>query len=467
MHPDHPTPESDHRSTFEVIVIETASLGDRSYIAHDGRIAVVIDPQRDIDRIEAELTKRDLELALILETHLHNDYVSGGLTLSRITQAEYGHAHAEQLHFDHRPLRPGERLQVGGMDVEVVATPGHTEHHLSYIVRAPGHPAAAFTGGSLLYGTVGRTDLVAGELTDELTRSQHRSARQLADMLADEALIYPTHGFGSFCASARSDDDSDGTLATERHVNLALTIDDEDAFVQRLISGLTAYPAYYSHMAPINRAGAVAIDLSTPAPVDPIELSRRIHRGEWVVDLRERTLFAQDHVAGTIGIELADGFATYLGWLIPWGMPLTMLADTEDEIHEAQRQIVRIGIDRPSGAAAGGIENWGAGADRRAYPIATFAALASPPDTLIVLDVRRTDEHESSHIAGAVNIPLNELIGRLHEVPNGQLWVHCASGFRASIATSILDRAGHDVVLIDDDFDNACDAERDLVTPSD
>ena len=321
--------------------------------------AIVIDPPRDIDRIESELASRSLTLELILETHVHNDYVSGGLTLSRTTSATYAHARAETLHFDHHPIDPGERLRVGDMDVEVVATPGHTEHHLAYIVRVAGQPPAAFTGGSLLYGTVGRTDLVADELTDELTRRQHRSARALADRLPDDACIYPTHGFGSFCASAGSGDDSDGTLATERRVNLALTIDDEDQFVERLVSGLTAHPAYYAHMAPINRAGGVAIDLSPPAPVDPIELARRIHRGEWVVDLRQRKLFANEHLTGTIGIELADGFATYLGWLIPWGMPLTLLADTVEQIHDAQRQLVRIGIDRPAGAASGGIDTWG------------------------------------------------------------------------------------------------------------
>jgi hydroxyacylglutathione hydrolase len=450
-------------AVLEVIVIETGSLGDRSYIAHDDSTAIVIDPPRDIDRIQSELADRDLTLELILETHVHNDYISGGLTLSRTSEATYGHAREETLHFDHRPVTHGDRLKVGEMDVEVIATPGHTQHHLAYIITVAGHAPAAFTGGSLLYGTVGRTDLVAEDLTDQLTRQQHQSTRSLARRLPDDTRIYPTHGFGSFCASARGDEVSDGTLATERLVNLALTIDDEDEFVERLVSGLTAYPAYYSHMAPINRAGAVAIDLSPPAPVDPTELARRIHGGEWVVDLRQRTLFANEHLVGTIGIELADDFATYLGWLIPWGMPLTLLADDAEQIHEAQRQLVRIGIDRPAGAASGGIEHWGGSVDRRSYMVERFSGLANAGNAT-VLDVRRVDEYASSHIDTAVNIPLNELTERIDEVPSGDLWVHCATGFRASIAASILDRAGHTVTLIDDDFDHAADSKMHLTT---
>jgi hydroxyacylglutathione hydrolase len=452
-------------AVFEVVVIETASLGDRSYVAHDGHLAVVVDPQRDVDRVAQILAARSLTAELILETHVHNDYISGGLTLSRTTHALYVHAADEQLQFEHHSAGDGERFTVGAMEIEVVATPGHTTHHLSYIIRVADEPPAVFTGGSLLYGTVGRTDLVDPDLTDELTRRQRRSARRLADMLPDDARIYPTHGFGSFCASAMSDAESDGTLGTERHVNLALTIDDEDDFVRRLVSGLTAYPAYYAHMAPINRAGAVPIDLSTPAPVDPVDLACRIHRGEWAVDLRKRTLFAAEHMAGTIGIELADGFATYLGWLIPWGMPLTLLADNADEILDAQRQLVRIGIDRPAGASSHGLESWVGNADRRSYPVATFADLATAGASATVLDVRRTDEYDDSHIQAALNIPLHELLDRVGDVPDEVIWVHCATGYRAGIAASLLDRAGRPVTLIDDDWTHAANS-RMPITPT-
>lgn len=440
-----------------VVTIETPSLGDRTYLVHDGEVALVIDPQRDLDRVLGAAADAGVRITHVAETHLHNDYVSGGLALARRTGARYLHAAAERVSFAHDPVVGGDILRVGDMDVEVLATPGHTPHHLSYLVRRPGAPPAAFTGGSLLYGTVGRTDLVATESTEELTRAQYRSAHRLAAALPDDAEVYPTHGFGSFCASAQSTEDSDGTLGTERRVNLAFTADDEDGFVERLVAGLSAHPAYYAHMAPLNAAGPLPADLSPPAPVDPVELGRRIHRGEWVVDLRQRRAFAADHVVGTIGIELADPFSTYLGWLIPWGTAVTLLGDTADEVAEAQRQLVRIGIDRPAGAGDGGIEVWGATHDRESYPAVGFDAVAGllAEGDAFVLDVRRTDEWDDGHVAGAVNLPLHELLARGHELPEGRVVVHCASGFRAAIAASLLARSGRDVVVVDDAFDQA------------
>jgi glyoxylase-like metal-dependent hydrolase (beta-lactamase superfamily II)/rhodanese-related sulfurtransferase len=450
---------------MHVVTIETPALGDRSYVVHDGSSALVVDPQRDVDRVLDAVDAAGVVVTHVAETHVHNDYVSGGLVLARMTGAAYLHAAAEPVRFDHVAVAGGDHLAVGSLDVEVVHTPGHTPHHLSFVVRQAGEPPAVFTGGGLLYGTVGRTDLISPELTDELTRAQHRSARRLAAGLPGDARIYPTHGFGSFCASAKSEGDSDGTLATERAVNLALTVDDEDDFVGRLVSGLTAYPRYYAHMGPLNLAGAPPVDLSPPAPVDPTELARRIHRGDWVIDLRQRRAFAADHLAGTIGVELADPFSTYVGWLIPWGTPITLLGDDRHEVAEAQRQLVRIGIDRPTGAAAGpGPSAWAPGHARRAYPAVDFAAATARGDG-VILDVRRHDERAGSAIAGSVHVPLHDLLGRTGDLPAGTLWVHCASGFRASIAASLLDRAGRQVVLIDDDFANAAAAGLPMTTP--
>lgn len=442
---------------MNVITIETASLGDRSYIVHDGSVALVVDPQRDIDRVLEHAEQAGVEITHVAETHVHNDYVSGGLTLARVTGATYLHAAAEPLRFDYHEVADGDVVDVGSMRVEVRHTPGHTPHHLSYVVTADGSPPAAFTGGSMLYGTVGRTDLIGPDSTDELAHAQYRSVHALADSLPDDTMIYPTHGFGSFCASASSDEESDGTLGTERHANIALTASDEDTFVNTLLAGLDAFPKYYAQMGPINTAGATAVDLSPPAEVDPVELARRIHRGEWVVDLRKRREFAASHLAGTIGVELAGGFSTYLGWLLPWGMPVTLLADTRDEITEAQQQLARIGIDRPAGAADGGIGSWSPDSDRSSFDVVTFADLRDVDEPTVV-DTRRNGEYADSHLRGAAHIPLHELLGRLDEVPDGVVHVHCKSGYRASIASSLLDRAGHDVVLIDDDFDNAADS---------
>jgi len=443
----------------EILTIETKSLGDRSYIVVDGSAAAVVDPQRDIDRVLAELEARDLALRVVFETHLHNDYVTGGFELAGRTGASYVLPGGDDVEFDRVGAADGDEFAVGGSVVlRALHTPGHTPHHMSYVVVDREKPVAVFTGGSLLYGTVGRTDLISDEATIELTRAQYRSARRLAAELPGPVSIHPTHGFGSFCSSASSSGSDASTIAQEQRTNIALITDGEDDFVEALLSGLAAHPRYYAHMAPRNRRGPSPVDLSPPEPVDDLELRRRIDAGEWIVDLRDRKAFAKSHLAGTINVEIGDSFVTYLGWTIRWGTPVTLLGNTPDEVAEAQRQLVRIGIDRPAGAATGGIAAWGAGGETRSYRSATFAELAAERSAgdLVVLDVRRHDEWDAGHLDGAIHIPLDELEERLDEVPpTGVVWVHCASGFRASIAASLVERAGREVVAIHDDWDEA------------
>jgi rhodanese-related sulfurtransferase len=348
----------------------------------------------------------------------------------------------------------GDGLHAGRLRVTVVATPGHTDGHLSYVVDDGEGTSVVFTGGSLLYGSVGRTDLVDPQRTYELTRAQYRSTRHLAALLSDDTPLYPTHGFGSFCSSGSAAGDTDSTIGTERRRNDALVIDDEDEFVAKLVAGLTAFPSYYTHMGPINRGGPSPVDLSPPEPTDAVELARRIASGDWVIDLRSSRAFAAKHLKGTIGIALGKHFATYLGWLIPWATPLTLLGESAQQISDAQRQLVRIGIDRPQGAATGAPGDFATESVLESYPTATFDDLAREPGA-VVLDVRRDDERALGHIPSSAHIPLHALLGRVDELPEGRLWVHCATGYRASIAASLLDRSGRAVVLIDDDIENA------------
>lgn len=433
----------------QVEIIETPELGDRSYVAHDGTAAVVIDPQRDLDRVQVVLAANGLTCGLVVETHVHNDYLTGGCELARRTGAPHAVAADDEVSYQRRPVRDGDELSVGSMTVRVVGTPGHTDAHLAYVVSdAAG--AAVFTGGSLLYGSVGRTDLVDPARTDELTRAQYRSARRLAELLPDATPVYPTHGFGSFCSSGSPSGAgaAGATIGTERGRNDALTEDDEDAFVRHLVAGLTAYPAYYAHMSALNRQGPGPADLSPVTELDAAEVRRRIDAGEWVVDLGARAAFARRHLTGSIGIALGDQFATYLGWVMPWGTPLTLIGETAEQVAAAQRQLVRIGIDRPAGAAVGPIGD----GDDSSYLRVTFAELAADAAGDIVLDVRRDDERAKGAIPGSAHVPLHALLTRLDNVPAGRLWVHCATGFRASIAASLLDRAGREVVYIDDDY---------------
>lgn len=447
---------------MEILTIETPSLGDRSYVVTDGEVAAVIDPQRDIDRVLEVTEPRGLKITHVFETHNHNDYVTGGYELVRITGATYVLNADEEMFYDFHGVRDGDEVQVGGITIRAMHTPGHTPTHFSY-VATDGEQAAVFTGGSLLYGSVGRTDLVARSLAEELTRHQFATARRLASELTDDTTVLPTHGFGSFCSSAAADEQTSNvdpkygvetsTIGEQKQVNLALTITDEEEFVNTLLSGLDAYPRYYAHMAPRNKVGPDGVDLSPALEADPVELSRRIHVGEWVVDLRSRTAYAKDHVLGTVNVEVGNSFITYLAWIVPWNVPITLVGDTQEEVSEAQRQMVRVGIDRPAAQALGGIDAFGEGLDRSSYRIATLEDLAKVigTDDVHVLDVRRHDERATGAIAGSQHIPIHELSRRATEVPaDKEIWVHCASGYRASIATSLLTRAGRTPVLIDD-----------------
>lgn len=449
---------------LEIIPIDTPSLGDRSYLLHDGRFAVVIDPQRDFDRVLALAEARGVSIRHVFETHIHNDYVTGGYALAKAVGAAYYVNAADLVQFERSTIRDGDVVEVSDrLSVRAVATPGHTFNHLSYVALFDGKPVAAFTGGSLLYGATGRPDLLGAEHTHALVRAQYHSAHRLATELPDETQLFPTHGFGSFCSASQAEGTS-STIAEEKRVNPALT-QDEQRYVDDLLAGLDAWPAYYAHMAAANLHGPTEPDLTPPVVADAEELRRRIDAGEWVVDLRTRTAFAAGHLAGSLSFGLDGSFATYLGWLIPWGTALTLLGETAEQIAEAQRELVRVGIDRPAAAATGRPETWSGRAAPATLTLAKFADLAevSGAAGVVVLDVRRKLEWEEEHVVGAVNIPLHELLTRMPEVPPGQVWVHCRSGYRSSIAASILAAAGRDVVDIDDDFANAAEAGLTLV----
>ncbi len=451
---------------LHVITIETPSLGDRSYIAHDGTKAFVVDPQRDLDRVLHHVDDLGLTVTHVVETHVHNDYVTGGFDLARRTGATYVLNADDELFFDAHGVRDGDRWEVGALEVRVLHTPGHTPTHLSYVVT-DGTSTSVFTGGSLLYGSVGRSDLISRAMAEELTRHQFASARRLAEELGDDVTVLPTHGFGSFCSSSAADAQTadvdprygvaTSTIGQQRLENIALTMQDEEAFVNVILSGLDAYPRYYAHMAPRNKTGPDPIDLSPPVPADASELAARIHAGEWVVDLRDRTAYAQDHVIGTVNVGVSDSLVTYLAWLIPWGLPVTLVGDSPDEVAEAQRQLARVGIDRPAAAATGGIGRWGEGLGRGSFRVSDYAELAASRAVASgpaphVLDVRRHDERRNRAIADSQHVPLHELTRRVLEVPaDRDVWVHCAGGYRASIAASLLVRAGRRPILIDDD----------------
>lgn len=438
-----------------IITIETPSLGDRSYLAHDGTVAFVVDPQRDIDRMLDAAAAAGVRITHVFETHVHNDYLTGGYALARQVGAEYFVNAEDEVTFERTPIRDGEVVEVSPeLRVRAMLTPGHTFTHLSYVLESD--EPVVFSGGSLLYGSTGRPDLLGEAHTDALAHHQYHSAQKLATQLAAETKLMPTHGFGSFCSVTPGGGQATAsTIGQERTGNPALSTSEEE-YVANVLAGLDAYPAYYVRMAPENAAGPSAADLAEPEHADKEQLRQRLEAGEWLVDLRNRTAFGAGHVPGSFNFGLDGQFVTYLAWLIPDGTPITLLGRTAEQVAEAQRDLARVGIDGPAAAATGSPEDW------TDSPLATlqrarFADLAQVLHhrQVTVLDVRRDGEWTQGHLADAVHIPLHELLQRMDEVPAGEVWVHCASGYRASIASSLLAAAGRRVVSIDDSFEQS------------
>ncbi|AQS65947.1 rhodanese-like domain-containing protein [Streptomyces pactum] len=455
---------------FFVDVLGTEGLGNRSYLAGGARSAVVVDPPRDIDRVIAEAARRGVRIAAVAETHVHNDYITGGLELARLTGARYLVPAGADVAYARVAVADGHVEPVDAdLELRAVATPGHTPHHTSYVLRESGRAVAAFTGGSLLIGGVGRPDLVEPRLTEELARAQYASAHRLADQLEDQVAVLPTHGFGSFCSSSPAGGEQHSTMGAEKAANPAL-VQDVDTFVEELLAGLDDVPAYYAHMGPANADGPAPVDLTEPRRADAEEIARRLAAGEWVVDLRGRVAFAAGHVAGSFNFEVDGQLATYLAWMIPWGKPVTLLARSAQELARAQRELARVGIDRPAAAAVGSPADWLLDGSRPAsFRRATFAGLAAARrggEDVVVVDVRRDNERADGWVEGSVHLPVHEIHRRLDEVPPGTVWVHCAGGMRAAVAASVLDAAGREVVAVDDGFAAAAEAGLRLVAPS-
>jgi len=424
---------------MQVLTLEIPELGNHTHLVHDGRRALVVDPPRDIAPIEAAAEAAGVEIAAVADTHIHHDYVSGALGLARRHGADYLLSADEPVHFERVGVRDGDVQIVGGLQVTVLATPGHTRHHQAFEVRdLDGEtPAALFSGGSLLHGTVGRTDLVDRRLRFDLARAQWRSARALA--LRDPATrLLPTHGF---------DAEADGTLGAELQFNPAL-LQDRDPFVEELVAGFGPVPAYYDHMAPLNRAGAGRARPRPGRPVTRNEVTDAILAGEWVIDLRRRDTFAHGHVAGSVGVEYSHQFATYVGWLVPWADDLVLLYDSADDVGSALHDLAAIGIEGP------GIHDLDpATALPATFRRTDWVGFREHAGPRVVVDVRQRDEYEAGHLPDAVHLPVHEVDRRGVELPPGELWVHCRSGYRAGIASSLLHNAGRSVVHVDDSWD--------------
>ncbi len=435
---------------MNVIPFVHEGLGNSSYLVGlgDGE-ALLVDPDRTIWRyLRAAEERGGWRIAAVFETHLHADFVSGAREAAHATGARLFLPAGAQSRLDHHGVAPGERVGLAGAELEAVGSAGHTPEHLSFVLRAERRPPALFSGGSLIVGGAARTDLIAPDLTDELTRAQYRTLRDAFASLADETALYPTHGGGSFCSTGAGSERS-STLGRERATNPLLAIADEDEFVRWFPTTFPATPAYYSRMRAVNQAGPrLRGEIPPPPPLPPNDFDRA-RNGALVVDARPKEAYAAGHVPGALSNAFRDSYAVWLGWLVPADTPLLFVTDglpVEPVVDES----LLVGYERFAGWLEGGMRAWEAAGLplRRTDLVDAAGARRALLDGAAILDVRQVDEYAAGHIEGAVHMPLGELPSRVEELPRDRpLVTYCGHGERASTAVSLLERAGYESLL--------------------
>ncbi len=431
---------------MEVISIRTPSLGDATYLAvHDGN-AVVVDPQRDLGRFREIIDGRDLTVTHVLETHMHNDYISGGRDLARSTGADLVLPAASGAAFAFVPAFHHEELAgADGMTIRPLHTPGHTPEHTSYLILVDGVATAVFTGGSLLVGAAGRSDLLGMPYAHQLAVLQFGSLQRLGT-LPEETGVYPTHGEGSFCTASGAGRTT-STIGREKAENPLFGFTDAETFAKNQLAGLVPYPDYYAYMGPINKNGPDALDESAVPEITPDQVTAHVASGGAILDGRDRESFAAGHLPGALGIELGDSFAPWAGWLLEFNVPVVLVLEADQDARTAAVELGRIGFERVVGVLRG-VEGWTAGGDelvacRTASIGALGAALDQNPDTQVI-DVRDPMEWESGHLDGSLHCYVPDLRQGLPMAidPAKPVWLVCRTGNRASIAAGLVERYG-------------------------
>jgi glyoxylase-like metal-dependent hydrolase (beta-lactamase superfamily II) len=419
--------------------IRTPSLGDTSYVFAHGGYGVVIDPQRDIRRFLDVVERLDVDITHVIDTHVHNDYLSGAPALARRLDADLVMPAGSGAAFPFVPAFHLEELKgAGNISVRPIHTPGHTPEHTSYLVLIDSIPTAVFTGGSLLVGSAGRTDLLGEEFAESLARLQHLSVTRLAELPPDVEVL-PTHGAGSFCTSSASAGGGGSTIAAEVRSNPVLQYQNADAFVAGQLDGLLPYPDYYSSMAPINRRDPGVIDTVVVPIVGPTE----IDPDAWVIDLRPRDRYLAGHVSGSLSIEWGSSFAPWVGWLVPFGSPVHLVLDQLQDPRWAAVELGRIGY-RVSGATTD-LSDADLVSGRSADTVGLAEALRAGA---MVVDVRDPGERAASHPKGSIHRYVPDLRSGIPGDEDDEVWLVCASGFRAAIASGLVERAGRTPVTV-------------------
>jgi hydroxyacylglutathione hydrolase len=425
----------------DVIPIVDEGLGNSSYLVELGdHGALVVDASLDLRALRAEAERRDLRVKFAADTHLHADFLSGVVQLAAVDGAQVLASAAGRREFTHRGLHEGDEVDLGGLTLRALATPGHTGEHLSFELLDGSTVVGVFTGGSLIVGGAARTDLAGADRTEELTRLQYGSLQRLTT-LPDATKVWPTHGAGSFCSAPRGGERT-STIGQEKRSNPLLTAPDEDTFVQRLLSGLGSFPPYFLHLAEANRRGPALIHDPTVAALDATKISALVDSGTALIDVRPVRDFAVGHIPEALSIPLRPQFVSWLGWLLEPGTPFVVVRNADQDPAELTWQALKIGFNPPAGELAGGMASWGG--PTIVTPLVRANEISGTP----VLDVRQLNEFDTGHIPGATHIELGDLPSQTADLPPGPMVVMCGHGQRAMTAASILQRTGNRAVQV-------------------
>lgn len=435
-------------------------LGHISALVADDarRVAAVIDPRRDVDVYLEAAAERGWRISHVLETHLHNDYVSGGPELAALAGARHVIGAGAEAAYEHQPAADGDAFDLGALRFVTLDTPGHTPEHVAYSLADRSRaddPLAVFSGGSLLVGAVGRTDLLGAENAEPYARAMFHSLHDRLLAQADYVGVLPTHGGGSLCSKDIATTPS-STIGYERRHNELLTIPEIEPFVRALLTDQPAVPRYFARMRPINQAGAAPLGtIPGPLALGVAEVQALIGRGGLVIDARPHRDYAAGHLPGAYSIPAGSSFGTWLGWVVPPNQPLILVLDSAADWDGVLRQALRIGYDDVRGHLSS-VADWRAAGlplqtGKRASVEELAARLGDARDAPLVIDVRQRDEYARGHVPGALHMMAGDLPDRLSELPRDRPIVTiCEVGYRSSVAAGLLERAGFvDVTWID------------------
>jgi len=431
-------------------------LSQGSYLIGDestGR-AVVVDPRRDIDVYLTEAAEHGLQIERVIETHIHADFLTGHLELAAATGAQISYSEEADLEFPVQPLRDGQRISLGEVTLEILATPGHTPESISVVVyEHPDDevPYGVLTGDTLFVGDVGRPDLLSGEglSSDELARSLYNSLYDKLLKLPDATRVFPAHGAGSSCGKQMSSETS-STIGDQRRDNYALQFPDVDQFVASITEGQSPQPRYFEYDSVRNREERPLLDDNVPPSLDLHEVLRRAAGGAILLDTREAAEYARGHLSGAVNIGLEGRFAEGAGQVFPPDRDIILVGDTS-LAQESRIRLARVGFDR----VIGQLDDVASVFTRFPHLFETaarftpvqLAELLNDEPGLQIVDVRNPGETEEGIVPGAQEIPLPTLTESLENLdPRVPVITYCASGYRSLIAASLLRAVGFENV---------------------